>query len=75
LAAAFKSAELGIERTIDEGHVQYIASWLVVLKGDKTAIFKASQEAINYLNGLYDSSVVSCAVGSSADLDLNVEMA
>lgn len=57
LIAVFKSAELGVERSIDDNHVQYISHWLNILKGDKTAIFKASQEAmkaVNYLNDLVD---------------------
>lgn len=43
LAAAFLSADLGIPGKLQ--HVEYIGSWLKVLRGDKRAIFTASRLA------------------------------
>ena len=72
LVAAFKSADMGLNRTISDDHVHYIEHWLKVLKKDNKAIFKASQEAmkaVNYLNALCEPSV------QDSVSDLNVEVA
>ena len=52
LGAAFLSSSLGINPDVREDHAPYIASWLLVLKSDKRAIFNAAsmaQTASNYL--------------------------
>jgi len=57
LTATFKAAEMGLERQVREDHVQYIQSWIEVLKKDPKAIFNASGEAmkaVNLLNKLSD---------------------
>lgn len=62
LSATFKSAELGLEHTIREDHVQYIASWIKLLKSDTKAIFKASQEAMKAVN--FINNLAECQLGS-----------
>ena len=51
IGSSFLNSCLGVSGNI-QNHANYIASWLVALKNDKKAIFKASrlaQEASNYL--------------------------
>ena len=45
LTSAFLCADLGITAQPREDHAHYIANWLTVLKGDKTAIFTAAAAA------------------------------
>lgn len=45
LGAAFLCAEYGIENVTRDDHVNYIASWLEALKGDKRAIVTAASQA------------------------------
>jgi antirestriction protein ArdC len=55
LGAAFLCAGLGITNEPREDHATYLASWLKVLKGDKTAIFTAASKAnaaVKYLDSL-----------------------
>lgn len=55
LGSAFLCAELGITPEVRDDHAAYLASWLVVLKQDKRAIFAAAsqaQRAADYLHGL-----------------------
>lgn len=55
LGAAFLCADLGITPEVREDHAAYIASWLVVLRGDKRFVFSAAshaQRAADYLHGL-----------------------
>lgn len=55
LGATFLCASLGVENSIREDHIQYIKSWLDVLKGDKKFIFKAAaaaQKAVDFLDEL-----------------------
>ena len=50
MASAFLCASLGIVPTVR--HVDYLASWLEVLKEDKRAIFRAASlasKAANYI--------------------------
>jgi antirestriction protein ArdC len=53
LGAAFLCAGLGIEAKTMEGHVNYLANWLKLLKDDKKAIFtaaSAAQKAVNFIH-------------------------
>ena len=55
IGSAFLCAELGLTPNIRDDHAAYIASWLKVLKEDKTAIFTAAshaQKAADYLLSL-----------------------
>lgn len=55
IMASYACAHLEITNTPRADHAQYIQSWLDVLKGDKSAIFKAAAEAsraLDYLIGL-----------------------
>jgi antirestriction protein ArdC len=55
LSAAYLCAGLEITNTPRADHAQYIANWLVVLKGDTRAIFSAASmatRAVDYLFGL-----------------------
>lgn len=55
LAAAFLAADLGFESVPHAEHVNYLASWLKVLKADKRAIFtaaSAASRAAAYLHSL-----------------------
>jgi len=55
LGSAFLCAELGITPEVRDDHAAYLASWLIVLKQDKRAIFGAAsqaQRAADYLHGL-----------------------
>ena len=45
IASGILCAELGISSSLREDHVQYIAHWLDILKGDKKAIFAAASQA------------------------------
>jgi antirestriction protein ArdC len=45
LGAAFLSAELGVSVHPRRDHAAYVASWLRVLREQKTAIFKAASSA------------------------------
>lgn len=45
LGAAFLCAEFGIEQTTRNDHVNYIASWLEALRGDKRFIVQAASQA------------------------------
>ena len=52
IGAAFACAQLGITPELRADHVQYVASWLKILKEDKRAIFTASAaatRAVEYL--------------------------
>lgn len=53
IGAAFLSGALNISTEVRDDHAQYLASWLKVLKEDKTAIFKAAaaaQKAVDFLD-------------------------
>ena len=55
IGAAFACATLHITPELRDDHVQYVASWLKILKEDKRAIFTASaaaSRAVEYLEGL-----------------------
>jgi antirestriction protein ArdC len=55
IGAAFACATLNITPELREDHVQYVASWLKILKEDKKAIFTAAaaaSRAVEYLEGL-----------------------
>jgi antirestriction protein ArdC len=55
IGASFACAELGITPELRDDHVQYVASWLKILKEDKRAIFTASAaaaHAVEYLQSL-----------------------
>jgi antirestriction protein ArdC len=55
LGAAFLCADLGVTPEPREDHASYLASWLMVLKQDKRAIFTAAahaQRAADFLHGL-----------------------
>jgi len=59
LGASFLCAHFGIKGNLQ--HVNYIASWLEVLKGDKRAIFHASskaQQATTYLLERHEGSLI-----------------
>ena len=61
IGSAFAAASLGIEVEPREDHVNYIANWLEVLKGDKKAIFKAAaaaQKAVDHLNSLQEENAL-----------------
>lgn len=54
IGAAFLCAELGITQDVRPDHAQYLANWLILLKGDSRAIFSAAalaSEAVRYLRG------------------------
>jgi antirestriction protein ArdC len=58
LGAAFVCADLAITPKPCADHASYIASWLIVRKNDKRAIFTAAahaQRAVDYLHGLQES--------------------
>lgn len=50
LGAAFLCAELGVSLEPRSDHAQYIASWLLVLKSDKRAVFTAASAASKAVN-------------------------
>ena len=55
IGAAFLCADLGITPETRDEDAAYVASWLIVLKNDKRAIFTAAshaQKAADYLHGL-----------------------
>jgi antirestriction protein ArdC len=55
IGAAFACAKLGITPELRQDHIQYVASWLKVLKEDKRAIFtaaSAASSAVEYLETL-----------------------
>jgi len=55
IGAAFACAKLSITPELRDDHVQYVASWLKILKEDKRAIFTAAaaaSRAVEYLEGL-----------------------
>lgn len=55
LGAAFICGALNIETEVRQDHIQYLESWLKVLKADNKAIFKAAslaQKAVDFLDGL-----------------------
>lgn len=61
LGSAFLSADLGIIAETPANHASYIASWLKVLKNDKTAVFKAAsfaQKAADYIGAYSHTSEV-----------------
>jgi antirestriction protein ArdC len=45
LGAAFVCADLGLAADVRDDHAAYLASWLLVLKSDKHAIFTAATQA------------------------------
>lgn len=58
LGAAFLCADLGLDLRPRRDHVDYIGSWLKVLKNDKRFLFTAAahaQKACDYLHGLQPS--------------------
>ena len=55
IGASFACASLGVTPELRADHVQYVASWLKILKEDKRAIFTAAAEAsraVEFLEGL-----------------------
>ena len=55
IGAAIVCAELGISPELRADHIQYVSSWLKILKGDKRAIFTAAaaaSRAVEYLEKL-----------------------
>jgi antirestriction protein ArdC len=55
LGAAFLCAHFGIEAKTMEGHINYLANWLKILKNDKRAIFtaaSAAQKAVNFIHAV-----------------------
>lgn len=55
LGATFLGIQLGVHNEPRVDHAQYLNAWLQVLRGDTTAIFKAStmaSKAVDYLNEL-----------------------
>ena len=55
LGAAFLCAELGVTQELRVDHAQYLANWLMLLKGDDRAIFTAAalaSTAAGYLRAL-----------------------
>ncbi|MBD3612051.1 MAG: DUF1738 domain-containing protein [Hydrogenovibrio crunogenus] len=57
LTATFKAAEMGLERKVRKDHINYVATWIKVLKKDPKAIFNAAGEAmkaVKLLNKLSD---------------------
>jgi antirestriction protein ArdC len=55
IGAAFACAKLSITPELRDDHVQYVSSWLKILKEDKKAIFTAAaaaSRAVEYLEGL-----------------------
>ena len=60
LTSAFICADLGITAQPRLDHAHYIANWLQVLKGDKTAVFTAAaaaHKAAEFLHGLQPKPV------------------
>jgi antirestriction protein ArdC len=54
IGSAFLSGAMNISVGVRDDHAEYLASWLKVLKNDKTAIFKAAalaQKAVDHLDG------------------------
>jgi antirestriction protein ArdC len=59
LGSAFLSADLELTSEVRDDHAAYIASWIMVLKNDKRAIFSAAshaQPAADFLHGLQSSA-------------------
>jgi antirestriction protein ArdC len=55
IGAAFACAKLGVTPHLREDHVQYVASWLKILKKDKRALFtaaSAASRAVDFLDTL-----------------------
>lgn len=64
MGAAFLCADLGITPEVREDHAAYIASWLIVLKNDKRAVFAAAahaQRAADYVHRLQPAEVAHAA--------------
>ena len=67
IASGFLCAELGISSSLREDHVQYIANWLEILKGDKKAIFAAASQASHASNFLVSLQPDAQAADDRAD--------
>jgi antirestriction protein ArdC len=64
IGASMLGASLKIEQQPRENHMEYIASWLKILKSDKKAFFKAAakaQEATTFLYKMQDIETEKCA--------------
>jgi len=62
--SGFLCADLGITAQPREDHAHYIATWLTVLKSDKTAVFTAAakaNQAVEYLFGLQPDTASSAS--------------
>lgn len=60
LGASFLCAELGVTPTLRSDHIQYIAHWLEVMKGDKKSIFTAAaqaSQAVQFLTNQHTKAV------------------
>ncbi len=53
ISSGILCAELGISSSLREDHVQYLAHWLAILKGDKKAIFAAAGHATRVSDYLF----------------------
>ena len=57
IGATFLCSRLGIESTVDDNHVDYLNTYIKILKNDKRLLMKASskaQEAVDYIFELFD---------------------
>ena len=64
IGAAFACAKLNITPELREDHIQYVSSWLKILKEDKRAIFTAAaaaSRAVEYLESLQGQGTVTTA--------------
>ena len=61
MTAAFMCQLTGVSQAVRADHAKYIASWLKVLKADKTAIFTASSKAQKAADYLIEQSEIAIA--------------
>lgn len=70
MGAAFICEHLEIPPTVKDDHANYIASWILALQNDRTAIFRAAsfaQKAVDYLAALQAGASPAAAVTPSAE--------
>ena len=71
-------AQLGLPNELHDSHASYVAHWLGILRGDKTAIIHAAskaEQAFNYLLSFSDGQSGSDSHGDTADVDEPVAVA
>ncbi len=56
MAEAKLCAEFGMDVELHDNHVAYLAHWVAILKGDKTAIIQAAAKADQAIKWLKDNT-------------------